>query len=218
MGAFLLGLDKVLYLVDRCRIYEILFIHRPKPKDPDEALALENLTSALVELYVLILQFLAKANGLFGKSAIHRSWSAFWNTTDIEDFEKKCQSSEEWVKAEADNCHQYYSHHAQSEDDKKLAQILQDLESQNQLLSDVKSTVDALWSRATDDEQTKILRWTSKIPFEADHYSAQKGRTLNTGEWLLENEKFKEWNLSDASTILWLHGIRKFSLITTSMA
>jgi len=80
----------------------------------------------------------------------------------------------------------------------------------------VKGTVDALWNQTTKDECTKIITWTSEIPFQKMHNSAREGRTPDTGEWLLEHEEFKKWSSSDESMILWLHGIRKSSPINLS--
>jgi ankyrin repeat domain-containing protein 50 len=216
MGALLLGLNKVLYLIDRCRIYEILYIHRPQAKDHMEALALKNLTSALVELYAVILQFVAKANRVFEKNTALRVLSAFLNPEDIIDLERKCDSGEKRVEIEVGNCERYCRHLAQSEEVKKLRNLLQGLEVQNKVLVSVKSTVDALWNQTTKDERTKILAWTSDIQFQKMHALAREGRTPDTGEWLLEHKEFKKWSSSDESTILWLHGIRKSSPINLS--
>jgi hypothetical protein len=214
IGALLLGLNKMLYLIDRCRIYEILYIYRLQPKDSEAALALKNLTSALVELYAIILRFLAKANGIFGKSTAHRSLSAFLNLADVVDLEKKCHSSEERVEIEAGNCERYGHHHAQSEQFQNLMKLLQELEDQNKLLCGLKGTVDTLSSRAKSKDQAKILSWVSEIQFRKIHDLAKEGRTADTGEWLLEHKEFKNWSSSDESRILWLHGIRKSSLIS----
>lgn len=214
MGALLLGLNKVLYLLDRCTIYEILYTYNSQPKDAGEALALKNLTSALIELYAIILLFLAKANGFFGKSTAHRSLSAFLSPTDVVDLEKKCHSSEERVEREAGNCERYCRYQAQSQEFQNLTKLLQGLEDQNKLLSGLKGAIDTISSRAKNDDQNKILSWVSKIQFKKIHESARDGRTVDTGAWLLEHNKFKRWSLSDKSEILWLHGIRKYLLIS----
>jgi hypothetical protein len=214
MGALLLGLNKVLYLIDRCRIYEILYIHNSQPKDAGEALALENLTSALIELYAIILLFLAKANGFFGKSTARRSLSAFLSPTDVVDLEKKCRSSEERVETEAGNCERYCRFQAQSEQFQNLRKLLQGLEDQNKRLSGLIGTIDTMSSRAKSDDQIKTLSWVSEIQFKKIHKSAKDGRTADTGEWLLKHKEFERWSLSDKSEILWLHGIRKSPLIS----
>lgn len=214
MAALLLGLNKILYLIDRCRIYEILYIQQPHPTDPVGALATQNLTSALKQLYAIILQFLAKANNILEKGTAHRSLSAFLKPADVLDLEKKCNSSEERAEIEAGNCERYYRQHAQSEEFDKLTTLLQDLDTQNKLLYGVQSTVDDLQNRAKNNEQAEILTWASNIPFKKIHNSAKEGRTLNTGEWLLQHYEFKKWRETDESKILWLHGIRKHQAIS----
>ena len=59
------------------------------------------------------------------------------------------------------------------------------------------------------DKRNKILSWVSHIPYEEIHYVARKGWTNGTGKWLLDHERYVEWRASSASTILWLHGMRK---------
>jgi hypothetical protein len=37
-----------------------------------------------------------------------------------------------------------------------------------------------------------------------------EGILKGTGQWLIEKPEFEEWELSEDSGILWLHGIREF--------
>jgi hypothetical protein len=213
-SALLLGLDKILYLINRCKIYEVLYMHRPQPNDDGEALAFKNLTSALIELYTIILQFLAKANRTFEKSTTHRTLSAFLNPEDVANLEKKCNSSEKRVEIEVGNCERYCQRHAHSEQFQKLMSLLQVLEGQNKVLGGLNDTVNFLSSRVRNEYQNKILSWVSNIQFEKFHKSAKDGRTAHTAEWLLQHKEFKKWSSSDESKILWLHGIRKSSLMS----
>jgi hypothetical protein len=210
MGALFLGLSKVLYLIDRCKIYEILYINRPQPKDPGEILAFNNLTAALVELYAIILMFLAKSNGFLGKSTAQRSLSAFLNPADVVELEKKCSSSEQRVETEAGNCERYCRHNAQSEQAQTLMKLLKELEGQRYHISGIDGKLDTLSSAVKSEQQNKILSWASEIQFEKIHNLAKDGRTADTGNWLLEHKEFQRWCTSDQSKILWLHGIRKF--------
>jgi hypothetical protein len=216
MGALLVGLDKILYLIDRCRIYEILYVRRPQPTDPAETIVFKTFTSALVELYAIILKFLAKANKFLEKGTAQRGLAAFFNPTDVADLEKKCDSSEERVEREAGNCERYCTRLAQTDETKKLTKLLHDLESQNSLLVDVKGTVEAIWNQTTKDERIKILYWTSNIEFHKIHVTACEGRTPDTGDWILKHKEFDKWSSADESMILWLHGIRKSSLLSNA--
>ena len=52
----------------------------------------------------------------------------------------------------------------------------------------------------------EILRWLSHVEYEKHHKQAKSGLLENTGEWLLEAGKFRDWRSSSASGILWLRG------------
>jgi hypothetical protein len=214
MGALLLGLDKVLYIIDRCKIYEILYLRDPHPTE-----ALMNFESTLVKLYAVILQFLAKAIRLYDKNTASRAVHAFWNPDDVADFENKCQNLEERVEIDAGNCERLHNKIARaewSEDAEKLKRLLKELKGLKELIGHIDTGVTALWNRSDKDERTAILLWTSNIPYEDNHKSACDGRTKDTGEWLLTHGQFQEWQSSNESTILWLHGIRKSFLFTSS--
>ena len=69
MAALLMGLEKVTYLVNRCRIYEILHLQN-KPSQPASLEAEKNLEDALLAIYSHILMFLAKANRMYEKISL----------------------------------------------------------------------------------------------------------------------------------------------------
>jgi ankyrin repeat domain-containing protein 50 len=210
MGFLLIGLDKVLYLINRCTIYEILYL---RALDPMEGL--ENFQLALVKLYAIILQSLCKAIRQFDKDTASRAFHAFWNLDDVTDFEKNCKAQEEQVEIAAEACERFYNRNVQEEGArsiKELKHMLEGLKEQNELLNQVDTRVTALWNKSNQIEHSKILYWTSDIPYRDHHELARTGRTAGTGEWLLEHGQYQEWLSLDESMILWVHGIRKSSL------
>jgi hypothetical protein len=207
MGALLLGLDRALYIIDRCKVYEILY-----PRDPSVGKAGDNFESALTELYILILQFLSKAIHLYDKPTAARALDAFWDPNDIVDFEKRCQDLEARVDTEAENCERFYNNierAVSSRHAKALTGLLEELKELKDPIGRINTGVAALWNRSNEFERSKILRWTSELPYEDHHKTASKGRTSDTGGWLFEHARYHEWESSDESMILWLHGIRK---------
>lgn len=91
---------------------------------------------------------------------------------------------------EASNCEHIYSrevHTKSSEDTKRLEQLLKDM---REPIARVDDGVRALWDTSLQSEQHNILEWASKIPHEENHKTAREGRTENTGQWLLMNEKY----------------------------
>lgn len=71
------------------------------------------------------------------------------------------------------------------------------------------SRITALCEKLDKSERRTILNWISDIPHEDNHFFARQGRTIGTGEWLLRDERYREWRASSTSKILWLHGVRE---------
>jgi hypothetical protein len=215
MGVLLLGLDQVLYIINRCKVYEMLY-----PVDLRTTDAGQNLESALADLYLLILQFLSKAICLYGMNTVSRAFKAFWDPDDIVDFGKCCQDCENRVDIEVQNCERFYSKIGRVElaqQAETLRLLLRELKELKDLIpKNLKDTigrvdtkVDDLWRGLNETERNTVLMWTSDIPYEDHHMTACKGRTEDTGGWLFKHRHYEAWESSHQSMILWLHGIRK---------
>lgn len=199
-----MGLQRVLYLVGRFRIYEELYL-----RDVQRADSIIVFTSALTQLYAIILRFLAKAIRLFDGNTALRAIRAVLHPDDVSEFEEECQKWENRVEIEAHNCERVCSRteHAQAAEFKKL---LNELTQPDSVFFRIDAKVTDLWHRSAKDERIKILSWTSDIPYKDNHELACQGRTSETGTWLLEHNRYQEWQSLDESMILWLHGIRKY--------
>ena len=55
----------------------------------------------------------------------------------------------------------------------------------------------------------QILQWLSPGDFEETHESHFKKRFENTGQWLLEDSRFRNWRDEAQSGLLWCYGARK---------
>ncbi len=51
-----------------------------------------------------------------------------------------------------------------------------------------------------------MIAWVPSIPFLEKQQSIFKKRLEGTGQWLLENETFQQWETSSRSELLWVHG------------
>lgn len=221
MGALLVGVEKVTYLINRCKIYEILYLHEKTSRplvveSPElEDLEFENLKLALLELYAAILQFLAKANRLY-KSFGTRTLYGILNTDEVVGFANKCEKLENRVEFEVGNCDRLYNRRANAKWDERgerLKQLLVDLQ---EPIMRTDSRVAALYDGLDESERSDILNWLSSIQYEKNHRTAREGRTNGTGKWLLKHKRFRDWRGSSSSTILWLHGIRRYPMYSTS--
>ena len=210
MAALLIGGEKVTQLINRCTIYELLYL--PSNVSGPFTLAIENLTTALTALYLAVLRFLARAKKEYDKGSVSRTLGSVLGSKVLE-FVESCKDLETQVDTEARNLDRI-----QDREERNLDRI-QDREARMKLKSlfeDLRSPilrVDARVSALSDeyevDKRNKILSWISDIPYKDIHYVAREGWTKGTGNWLLEHDRYVKWRASTASTILWLHGMRK---------
>ena len=57
-----------------------------------------------------------------------------------------------------------------------------------------------------DDERLNILQWLSPVQYKKHHEQARKDILSGTGAWLLQERQLLNWQVSSASSIIWLHG------------
>lgn len=55
----------------------------------------------------------------------------------------------------------------------------------------------------------ETLEWISSVQYRSHHYRVKEARTPSTCEWLLNHEKFHEWE-AGSSAVLWLQGSRQY--------
>ncbi|KAE8134486.1 hypothetical protein BDV38DRAFT_285774 [Aspergillus pseudotamarii] len=208
MGSLLVGLDKVLYLVDRCKVYELLYLHDPKIEH-----AYHSLETTVIELYVLILQFLLTAIRAYERSTKTSISPAFWTLDCINDYNARFEAIIPRIDHEAQNCERCYSRLDRvisTDKFERLKSVLEDIERvkthQNEF-QNADNTLQNIWRLLDDKKRNDVLGWISDIPFKDHHTLARTGRTANTGGWLFEQWEFQDWQLSKDSMIFWLHGI-----------
>ena len=57
-----------------------------------------------------------------------------------------------------------------------------------------------------EDERLDILQWLSPVPYKKHHEQTRKDILSGTGTWLLQEQQLLDWQVSSASSIMWLHG------------
>jgi len=61
-------------------------------------------------------------------------------------------------------------------------------------------------------ERENFLDWISKVDFEKVHKDIYAKKHRGTGDWLIQEEKFKAWFSGSESSLLWCHGKREYHL------
>ena len=210
MGAILVGVEKIADLINRCGLYELLFLQRPFER------AETNLESALLALYSHLLRFLALANQFYKKNIASRAVYGILNPDKFVSFVEECAFFEKRVDIEAKICESTYNREVNLESVNRARELKQLLVELNKPTTRVDYRVAAMFDHLNRTNQSDILRWISSIPYEENHRTARKGRIDGTGKWLLNHKRYQEWRGSSASMILWLHGFRQFVILHIS--
>ncbi|KAH8807657.1 ankyrin repeat-containing domain protein [Xylogone sp. PMI_703] len=188
MATLLFGLSRVISIISRYEIYEILYIH-----DAWLPQASEKLELALIDLHLLNLQFLVLAIRVFNRSKSSRILHALWTTEQISELDQKRQVLEKDVEIAAENCERLCSRSERA----NLKELLGELNEWKTSITRMDGRITALWTKLVEEERGEILRWTSNIPYEDHHLTAREGRTDGTGEWLLQRNEFRTWMVLD---------------------
>ncbi|CAJ0545119.1 Ff.00g085920.m01.CDS01 [Fusarium sp. VM40] len=204
MGLILIGLEQVVRIITRCRIYQMLYLGDAAPVANELGQARTQLFSVMARLYAKVFSFLAYYLRLLDLNTAIRTMKAFSQQGKVSEMLTEIGKYEEQVGTEASLCEKAISRSAfQQIDQKSENNRIQFKEMVSWLDKEMKQ----LWKQLNEDERCKILQWVSDIPYESDHYTASKGRVSGTGEWLLRHNAYLAWRESDKSTLLWLNGI-----------
>lgn len=150
MASLLVGCKTALYLANRLKAYMDFMAMLPA------TLTRDIFEHAVTEMCSCILRFLAQAIQIYRKSTFQRALNAFWQTSDIQDFERKCDQLGGRVEIEANNCDRTLN----AEDRKGIQQLQQDL----------RTTLKEL--RQHHNVQESIDRLGSKIDLDKLPYAA----------------------------------------------
>lgn len=202
----LIGIDAVCLLVNRCIVYESLYL---SGKDGPSDQARANLLNGLVNSYHDVLRFLATALSLFDAPTVSRAAHALFNPDEIMELITQLREAAQRVHIDADNCHKTCSADHQKNVQRQLDELVPPI-------SVIQKQVNELWARSADDERKATLNWISNIPHANHHWLVCDQLAKGTGEWFLNRPEFIEWRTSAKSATLWLHGIREFCPTTIS--
>ncbi|KAI5813147.1 hypothetical protein BZA77DRAFT_346624 [Pyronema omphalodes] len=177
------GLEYIASLIQRCTLYEIIY-------EKENFNASENLRESILQLYIAVLKFFAKAIDKVKENHV----KAVFTTENISDYLGNVRKLEKTVKDDAD----LVAAQATRDDFKDLRAQLKDM---NDTMSLMKHFIE-------DSERSSILQWISAIPYSSHHRRISEGRLEGTGEWLFERQEYEEWISSGESKLLLLRGIR----------
>ncbi|KAM0169115.1 hypothetical protein ACHAPF_010301 [Botrytis cinerea] len=98
MAVLLAGLEIALSMMNRLKAYMKYLEDLPATKER------EIFEISLIELYVITLQFLAQAIQIYQEDTPKRIWKAFWQPSEVLDFENRCDKIARRAEIEAGIC------------------------------------------------------------------------------------------------------------------
>lgn len=198
MCALLASVEKIVRIVNRGRVYELVYTPENTPED-----ALQILQAALVKLYKALLELLANSSKLFSENTAKRTVYAILNPNKTSGILSTVAERETDLGRDVQACESRRS----SAINNRLVKMLHGL---NAPLTRVDKGVCALLEHVDENERLEILEWISAIPYGKHHNAVKESRTFHTCEWLLQHERFREWEDTSSSAVLWLQGSRKY--------
>jgi hypothetical protein len=202
------GVEKVTAIISRCKIYEGFYEVYVEARVSDQTL--DNLKSRTVKLYAAILEFLSFALRRLN-STLSQTIHAILKPNEVSVFVRKFEFLDKQLEKDVENCKQALDIKSQKDVAEKLHKLDIFLRELHQPILRVDSKVGKIWKQLKNDHKNKILKAISTVRFDSNHQDAKFGRTANTCGWLLQHQTYRDWRKSSVSTILWLHGIRKYS-------
>ncbi|TGO13768.1 hypothetical protein BPAE_0711g00010, partial [Botrytis paeoniae] len=125
MAVLLAGLEIALSIMNRLKAYMKYLEDLPATKER------ENFEISLIELYVITLQFLVQAIQIYQEDTPKRIWKAFWQPSEVLDFENRCDKIAGRAEIEARICDRNLNILDRQHTDQKLenlGKVLKELE------------------------------------------------------------------------------------------
>jgi hypothetical protein len=204
-GAIIEGLTEICYMINFYAIMEerYLAVKQPPP-------AAAELRQALIRFYVPIVSYLSKAKQFLEEESKFKRIvkSAFAieefvtgafadidkRRVDVDRYAVMCLAEQQSDKTSAQSQEQV-ARLAKLED-----RLTQPIDRMDNALKDIQDGL----QRA---DRIRVLTWISNEPYLQHHRQAGEGFNPHTGQWLLADENYLNWQRTSTSSILWLHGM-----------
>ena len=202
------GLESVTRIITQYRIVEKLYLQRSS----EEA---SELQGCLVDLYVLALGFLIRAQKFYSNNTIERTFKSMFDFRDrFQGCLDKIEKQQLLVKKYADLVDTRQRQNLEEGLEKmtleekarfdRLHQILEDLQKP---ISRIEGQLEYIHDSLNNAHRQEILEWLSSIPYLQHHVQSKMDILEGTGSWFLNDDRLMEWRSSSLSSIIWLRGI-----------
>ncbi|RFU76861.1 pfs, nacht and ankyrin domain [Trichoderma arundinaceum] len=189
-------------IVRRGQVYECLYNEATADKE-----VVSNLYDALRELYTAAIELLARSDVLFGRGMVKQTLNAVLRPEQASGFISDLMKKEQKVSLEAQICEASRNTRAGMKRDEKIEGLLTRLNELSLPLTRVDERVAKLMEAVDKDRFERLMDFISSEKFGKGHSSIRDTRTENTGDWLIDDEDFRDWQaITSSSTLLCLKG------------
>ncbi|KAJ5350029.1 hypothetical protein N7541_007756 [Penicillium brevicompactum] len=197
MCALLGTTEKVVRIISRGQVYEQVYLSQtPGTSLGDHQ---RNLESGLLKIYATALELLAESGKLFSQNTARRTLEAIINPGKSVGALAEIAEQEDDLLRDVQVCETKRS----SDSDKRVIEML---ETFNDPIFRIDKGVNKVLKYLDDSERIEILEWISSIRFGKHHDTIRGQRTPNTGDWLLQHDDFRSWEMKKTSSLFWLQG------------
>lgn len=204
------GAELIARSISRFAITEKVYFHRQSPASQP----LEALKEALLRLYAVIFQYLAKAKQYFGQKTKNRVVKTLIKPqAEFEDIMKKIGAEQlsvdhnaRLVDAQIRNETSDSLNAFSIDFGQKHAELLRVLGSIDGPVCRMASRVGLIEDCLNVAERGRILSWLSSEPYQQHHQQVKRQTLQGTGQWLLQDPIYAKWLQDSSSSLLWLHG------------
>ncbi|KAJ5524013.1 Aldehyde dehydrogenase C-terminal [Penicillium frequentans] len=149
------------------------------------------LHDTLVGLYSCVLELLVKSSDLSSNTAV-QFCRAIFDPSKPSEMLTSLEAKEKALQVAAERCE--ITAHALLDEALKV------------YLQAAQSSLDQVIQWINEEERRELLEWVSTVPYGLHHEEIEDRRSLETGDWLFQHEKFRTWMDSSSASILWLQG------------
>ncbi|PTB63437.1 hypothetical protein BBK36DRAFT_1171668 [Trichoderma citrinoviride] len=189
-------------IVRRGQIYEALYTTETTAEGPTL-----NLHDALLEIYIAVLELLAKSDALFESGVARQTLTAILRPDSATGAVKNLSEKEQRLDREVQSCEASRSFISSKQTMDGIDSLKKQLDQLSLPLPRIDKGIASLLSKVEKRELEKLMDFISSEMFGKSHATVNEARLDRTGEWLLASKEFLDWQkIPSSSAALCLKG------------
>ncbi|KAL2827984.1 ankyrin repeat-containing domain protein [Aspergillus cavernicola] len=197
MCALLATTESIVRITSRGLVYEQVYLSIKSTVEKQSIS--KQLEGTLMKIYTTSLELLADSGKLLDHNTARRVLEAIVNPGSFQDQLSGLKEEEEEFLRDVQACEVQRSFDA----DNTMIDMLKTF---NDPILRVDAGVAHLLTQMEERDRTAMLEWISPVLYGKHHNSVRENRTPGTGEWLLQYDSFRNWEITKSSLLFWLQG------------